>query len=263
MIAIQTPLSLIVASIVLVLQSIGDVRAEETTGRHVLWQKVPIAIHLGVGKERLAHFRGPVSVGVPATLGQQLRTQTVNGTVYWLATAPFRRSRIAVRELDTGQMYLFDIKASTSGGDNAPLTVIPDQVLGTVGGLNVQSNTVQHDYVSLTRFAAQHLYAPTRLLSGLPGVVRVPLQQQRVALVPGGAIEALPLVSWRSGSLYVTALRLVNRSSKAQILDPRTLRGNWLSAAFQHARLLPGGDLADTTAVYLVSAQAFDASGLD
>jgi len=31
-----------------------------------------------------------------------------------------------------------------------------------------------------------------------------------------------------------------------------------LSAAFQHSRLLPAGSDADTTAVYLVSAQPFN-----
>ena len=99
-----------------------------------------------------------------------------------------------------------------------------------------------------------------RLLSALPGIVRVPVQKDQIALVPGHAIDAKPLAAWRGGGLYVTAVRLRNRLNIAQILDPRALRGNWLTATFQHVRLLPAGDEADTTAVYLVSAQAFSAS---
>jgi len=44
------------------------------------------------------------------------------------------------------------------------------------------------------------------------------------------------------------------------VLDPRQLRGNWLAATFQHARLLPVGGVADSTAVYLISALPFAAS---
>ncbi len=99
-----------------------------------------------------------------------------------------------------------------------------------------------------------------RLLSSVRGIVRVPIQQHSVALVRGNSVAAKPLVAWRAGNLYVTAIKLTNRLAKAQTLDPRALRGAWLSAAFQHSRLLRAGDEADTTAVYLVSAQPFAAS---
>jgi hypothetical protein len=61
-----------------------------------------------------------------------------------------------------------------------------------------------------------------------------------------------------------TAVRLRNRTYKPVILDPRTaLRGEWLAATFQYARLLPAGHEADTTAVYLISARPFaDALGV-
>ncbi len=81
----------------------------------------------------------------------------------------------------------------------------------------------------------------------------------------GAAIEATPLASWADETgLYVTAVRLRNRTHRAVILDPRTaLRGEWLAATFQHARLFPHGHEADTTAVYLISARPFaDALGL-
>ena len=78
--------------------------------------------------------------------------------------------------------------------------------------------------------------------------------------MPGDAVEATPLMAWRAGTLYLTAVKLRNRSNTAQVLDPRLLRGNWLTATLQHARLLPAGNVADSTAVYLISAQPFAAS---
>ena len=236
------------------------IQAQETAARRILWQKAPIAIHLTVGEERLVHFPGPVSVGVPARLEASLRTQTVNGTVYWRAETPFATTRIAVRELDTGRMYLFDLEARLADTDNTPIRVMVDTPRANVTSTGPSPDIVQYDYVALTRFAALQLYAPRRLTSNVPGVVRVPLKDNAVPLVQGGAVEARPLIAWRAGSHYLTAVKLVNRVREPQILDPRTLRGKWLAATFQHARLLPAGDEADTTVVYLVSAQPFEAS---
>lgn len=234
--------------------------AESAVPQRIQWQKTPLAIALSVGEERMLHFRAPVSVGLPATLESQLRTQTVNGTVYLMAKVPFGNSRVMVREIDSGQTYLLDLTANTVTGHTQPVIIYLEETANARYQSPETDHRAQHDPVSLTRFAAQQLYAPMRLLSAVPGIVRVPVQQDQVALVPGNAIDAKPLAAWRGGDFYVTAVRLRNRLNIAQILDPRTLRGNWLTAAFQHSRLLPAGDEADTTAVYLVSAQAFSAS---
>ena len=117
-----------------------------------------------------------------------------------------------------------------------------------------------YGYVTLTRFAAQQLYAPARLLKDLPGVVRVPVKRKPVALARGGTLEAVPLVAWRAGDLFLTAVKLTNKTSEPQILDPRTLRGAWLTATFQHNRLQRAGDEADRTVAYLISARAFASS---
>jgi len=256
-------ITLLCAGSLLLLSSVfGELHAAETAARRIPWQKVPIAVQLTVGEERLVHFPGPVSVGVPATLDASLRTQTVNGTVYWRAAAPFATTRVAIRELDSGRMVLIDLQASFAPSDNVPIRVMLDKPTSGEKGAEATPGPLQHDYVHLTRFAAQQLYAPARLVSALPGVVRVPLQQEAVPLVRGGAVEASPLIAWRAGAHYVTAVKLVNRSTDPQVLDPRALRGQWLSATFQHARLLPVGDEADTTVVYLVSAQPFAAAVL-
>ena len=231
--------------------------AESMPPQRIQWQKTPIAITLSVGEERIVHFRAPVSVGIPATLESVLRTQTVNGTVYWMAQAVFGSSRVMVREIEGGQTYLFDLSADTNAEQSATIIVLVDETTEAESRLAETGEGARHGYVSLTRYAAQQLYAPMRLLSSVPGIVRAPVQQHSVALLRGNGVAAKPLAAWRAGHLYVTAAKLTNRLAKAQTLDPRTLRGAWLSAAFQHSRLLPAGSDADTTAVYLISAQPF------
>ena len=248
----------ITASMIVVLLFMAQtLSAESMPPQRVQWQKTPIAITLSVGEERMVHFRAPVSVGIPASLESVLRTQTVNGTVYWMAKAAFGSSRVMVREIEGGQTYLFDLSASTNGEYSEAIVVYVDESTEAESRLGETGEGTRHGYVSLTRYAAQQLYAPMRLLSSVPGIVRVPIQQRSVALVPGNHVVATPLAAWRAGHLYVTAVKLTNRASEAQTLDPRTVRGAWLSAAFQHSRLLPAGSDADTTAVYLVSAQPF------
>jgi len=235
--------------------------AQTTSAERIEWTKTPIRMVLGVGQERMVHFPAPVRVGVPGSVDALLRTQSVNGTVYFLAKAPFPTARIMVREIDSGQIYLFDVTARTKTGSSQPVAVFVGQRERTLStDTSGDRHTDPPGYVALTRFAAQQLYAPPRLLGRSPGIVRVPVPSEPVALVPGSSVEAVPLIGWRAGGLYVTAVKLTNRSQSAQILDPRTLRGGWLSATFQHSRLLPAGDEADTTAVYLVSDHAFEAS---
>jgi integrating conjugative element protein (TIGR03749 family) len=168
-----------------------------------------------------------------------------------------------VRELDSGQIYLFDVTATEEGGTTHPIQItITGDREADKDGFALGRDLVQRQpgYIPLTRFAAQQLYAPIRLVKDQPGIVRVPIARDPVDLVHGGTVEAIPLVAWRANGLYVTAVKLTNRTDQPQILDPRDLRGAWLTVTFQHHRLLPKGDEADTTAVYLISARPFEVS---
>ena len=237
--------------------------ADTDIPERIEWQKVPIRLALVVGQEQRIEFPATVKVGVPAAIQPLLRTQSVNGMVYLLAHAPFAASRLMVRELDSGRIYLFDVRATKQGGVSQPLQITvaeahpadKERAITDPGAGPAPPN-----YIQLTRFAAQQLYAPSRLLKHRPGMVRIPVTRVPVDLLHGGAIEATPLVAWRANGLYITAVKLTNHSDRAQTLDPRALRGAWLTATFQHHRLLPQGNEADTTAVYLISARPFEAS---
>lgn len=247
----------------LLMQSIAHAEMEGI--ERVEWDKTPIRLDLQVGQERWVHFPGSIKVGLPVSLQPLLRTQSVNGTVYFLANAPFAAIRIMLRTLDGGPLYLFDVSASETGGQSHPLQLFVKEAGESredpaASSVAPNAPTVDYSYIALTRFAAQQLYAPARLLRDLPGIVRVPVTRDPVNLLRGDMVDATPLVAWRSGSQYVTAVKLTNRTDQPQTLDPRDLRGSWLTAAFQHNRLLAAGSEADTTAVYLISARPFAAS---
>lgn len=112
--------------------------------------------------------------------------------------------------------------------------------------------------VALTRFAAQQLYAPARLLQTSGAMHRVSVNTQPLShLLRGQAIKAIPIASWRAGRLTVTAVELTNQGSNFITLDPRQLRGQWRAATFQHTRLHPAGSSAASTAVYLIADRPF------
>ena len=63
-----------------------------------VWAKVPIPVRLPVGRERMVSFPVPVRVGLPPELGGDiLRTQIVDGTVYWVAAKEFPARRVEVQ----------------------------------------------------------------------------------------------------------------------------------------------------------------------
>ena len=243
-----------------------------STPERVVWNKAPIAIPLVVGEERLVHFPDSVSIGLPQSLTPLLRSQSINGTLYLLARQAFEPTRVMVRSETDGPIYVLDISAAPGGADSGSLPDVqvllqspqkPPQDSSENAGADQSISDKQSQplgYAALTRYAAQQLYAPTRLIPRQPGVVAIPVNPEPVDLVVGGKIEAVPIAAWKAGLRYVTAVKLINRTQSPVVLDPRELRGSWLAATFQHNRLLPAGSEADTTAVYLVSDRRFDAA---
>ena len=112
------------------------------------------------------------------------------------------------------------------------------------------------DFLALTRFAAQAMSGDDPVV--LRGVVPLPVEQGViVSLMPSSAIDIMPERSWRRGDLFVTAVRIRNRSTSAQALEPREILGRWLAATFENERLAPAGESGDEAIGYLLSEAPF------
>ncbi len=230
------------------------------------WNRAPLSIHLPVGQERYIWFPGRVQPGVPPNLVSKLRVQAVNDTIYLQASEPFETTRLPVRDLTNGDFYLFDIRTSDQAS-TTPLRVVKvtgnDQQAFIEGAeAAAESDTNQGDgYLRLTRFAAQQSYAPERLIKQEPGIHNVPMPsagQPVKGLLGTAPLETVPVASWRGrGGLYVTSVRVRNRTDRSLALDPRSAVGQWLTATFHHHGLAPAGEPGDTSTLYLISDRPF------
>ncbi len=239
------------------------------------WERMPLAVPLKVGHERIVFIDRNVHVGVPAGVGERLRVQSAGGAVYLRASEPIEPTRLQLQDADTGALILLDIAAEPAKDGEAELEPVrivegnstparygdqpgddneaPARAQDQAGARAARRETPVS--VVLTRFAAQNLYAPLRTVEPLPSVMRVNLRRDLDlgTLMPTLPVRAVALASWRLEDQWVTAVRLTNSSSGWITLDPRVLQGDFLTATFQHEALGPRGTPEDTTVLYLVT----------
>ncbi|AOA06191.1 TIGR03749 family integrating conjugative element protein [Pseudomonas sp. TMW 2.1634] len=243
------------------------------------WERIPLALPLVVGQERIVFVDQNVRVGLPRHLVDKLRVQSTGGTLYLLAKEPIEPTRLQLQNMSTSEIMLVDIIA-TPGKANQPALepikiVAGDNSAARYGQLSPKAedskaanrSTEQNSDaaapaqretplpVVMTRYAAQMLYAPLRTVEPVPGIAQVNLKRNMdlTTLLPTRPVEARALGAWRLEDLWVTAVKLRNTGSKPVTLDPRELMGDFITATFQHPYLGAKGDASDTTTVYLVT----------
>ena len=236
----------------------------------VLWDKRPINVHLQVGNERIIHFPDDVRYWLPDTVKRHVSVLAANGVLYIRAMEPFPTTRLRIQGLNDQQVYLLDITASEAAAVSDELIVMTKKNTRNRSKEATAYRTTEDWRIRLTRYAAQQLYAPERLVDGDSAIKRIPVESKTsVPLIRGGLIETVPIASWQGHGLTVTAIRVRNlsrqslqlqfdRSDSLQALDLSYLvRGDWLTATLQHDHLGAMGDEADTTTLYLVSNRSF------
>jgi integrating conjugative element protein (TIGR03749 family) len=223
----------------------------------VRWERLPLAVPLVIGQERVIFVDRPVKVGLERSLTGKLRVHSAGGTVYLLASQPIAPTRVQLQTLDSGEIILMDIAASPGEQALEPLRILSgaaseDAVATPASSAPAPQTPVP---VALARFAAQSLYAPLRTVEPLPGVRRVPLRLRTplATLLPTEPVTGTPLAAWRLDDYWVTAVRLTNHEARTIALDPRRLQGQFYAAAFQHDILGPARTAQDTSVVYLVT----------
>ena len=238
-----------------------------------VFDRQPISVPLPVGAERLITLPAPAALHVPSDMARVARLEVIDKTIYATALVPFTSIRIVAELIDSGQQIPMDLVANaTTATARSELEVFSVETpsrsaVATTAPAAPAADTAESsekvaapDMVELTRHAARQLYAPRRLAWATPGVSQVEVDGKPVpGLMRGANVETAPLGQWRAGNLYVTAVRVTNRSARSLELPLEDVRGKWLAVTAQHGRIGPAGTETDTTAVYLVCDRAFDA----
>ena len=247
--------------------------ARSATGvERAVFRNAPVQVNLQVGQERLITLPAPAALSVPNDMEHVARIEIIGPTLYVTALTPFHRIRIVAELIDSGQQIPMDFVAGAGApGQLAELEVsvlTNDGQHGADAGAYSGAGSAEDaapvqpsaDMVQLTRHAARQLYAPRRLAWTTPGVHQVEVSLAPVpALIRGVQADVAPLGQWKSGPLFVTAVRVTNRSKFPLEIPLEQLRGRWLAATPQHGRLGPAGSDTDTTALYLVCDRPFTA----
>lgn len=246
---------------------VGDADVERVVAR-----RGPVRVLVQPGLERLVSFPGPVALHAPEGLDTLARIQIIDRTVYIKALMPFEALRLVAEDLGSGRQIPLDLVAQAR-----PTSPVRDPLEIVVPGLGAGAAFVAPaptpsaaaaegapdeglDMVGLTRYAAQSLYAPRRLAPARPGVRSIPVRSTPIdGLYRGWRVRTTPIAAWRSGQLYVTAVRFDNDGREPHDLDLDDIRGRWLAATAQHRRLLPAQTEWNSTTVYLVCDRPFDA----
>lgn len=241
-----------------------------TDVERAVFRSEPVQVNLHVGQERLITLPAPAALSVPADIEHVARIEIIGPTLYVTALTPFHRIRIVAELIDTGQQIPMDFVAEAGAGGKGQLVELEVSVMVPGGqtsmdaGAGSDKDTTPEqpavDMVQLTRHAARQLYASRRLAWATPGVNQVEVSTAPVpALIRGVNAEIAPLGQWKSGPLFVTAVRVTNRSKFPLEIPLEQLRGRWLAATSQHGRVGAAGSDTDTTAIYLVCDRAFEA----
>jgi integrating conjugative element protein (TIGR03749 family) len=242
-------------------------RAKGLGVERAVYAREPVRVQLVVGQERLISLPAPAALHVPADLEQVARVEVIERTIYLTPLVAFAPLRIRAELIDSGQHIPLDLVASeASGGVSLPeleVAVVPPPVADAAAPSEETAREAPVpavDMVQLTRHAARQVYAPRRLAWATPGVQQLEVNPAPVAgLIRGADVVTQPLGQWRAGALYVTAVRVQNRSRYAQELALEQLRGRWIAATAQHGRIGPAGSETGSTALYLVCDRRFEA----
>lgn len=236
------------------------------TSERILWKKRPISIDLSIGQEKIIHFPDDIRYWLSDEFNEKVDVLAANGVLYITARAPFTPSRIRVQGLSDNQIYLLDFVTSISESPVDELIIIRPEAIDNLAKDSEVVQIEQDWRIRLTRYAAQQLYAPERLLNGDAHIKRITTDKdQIIPLIRGNQLQATPIAAWTGGGLTVLAVELRNISEHFFRLSfhastdehdlnlSRLIRGDWLTATLQHTTLNRVGTDEDTTTLYLVS----------
>ena len=225
------------------------------------WPINPIDLDLSVGIEQEISILDAekIQIGVPNKIEKNLNIEILSNHMWLTALKEFEKSRIILFAQPHGRLIL-QVSAVSSELSNQKITIQPPTE--PISPAFDYPSIPSYGYVTLARWVVQQLYAPSRLLSELEGVSRIPVENSEFdffrcgAKIPSlcaGGVVATPIASWQSTNYYVSAVAIQNKLTEPVVLDARELRGNWRAATFVHSLLRPEGYVGDNTVLILIS----------
>ncbi|PLA73962.1 TIGR03749 family integrating conjugative element protein [Hydrogenovibrio sp. SC-1] len=241
---------------------------------HIVWDKTPIELHLSLGNERQVVFPDDIEIGISNSAINRFKTITsVDNRMFIEPSVQFERQRILVRESKTGINYVIYLSVKTDTSQLDPVAIIhkenkvkPIPSQADSASKNRSADKLLNSYPYLTRYVAQQLYAPKRLVRNNPAIQRISVLNKSFTSLfrcTSGSLSctsivATPLISYKTGLLYASALRIKNVSDYAIDIDPRLVKsdmspGALLAATSMHGRLLPSryGDKSETVIIII------------
>lgn len=230
----------------------------------VQWERLPIAVPLVKGEERIIFLDKNVRVGVSSQLANTLRVQSAAGALYLLANDEIEPTRLQVQDVETSEIILLDIATVPSTGTVLePIRILSegdasiarsDEEGKAIADKQTQALKIPAP-IALTRYASQMMYAPLRTVEPVSGITQVPIKVtgDDLPILPTYPVKAKALTAFKMGSYTVTAVKLQNTQRSTLQLDPRDIQGHFYSATFQHNWLGTRGTAEDTTIAYLVT----------
>jgi integrating conjugative element protein (TIGR03749 family) len=233
------------------------------------WERLPLAVPLVVGQERVVFIDRNVRIGVPAGVGEHLRVQSAGGAIYLRASEPIPPTRLQLQDVESGALILLDIAAEPAkAGQPAlePVRIVEGEAPGDYGdGRPPPARTTQGDARRRPRHArnaggrradALRGAEPLRAAAhrgAVAGIGRVNLRRDLAldTLLPTLPVRAQALAAWRLEDQWVTAVRSPTPPGAGSTSTRARCRAT-------SRRDLPAPDLgrpgaADTTVVYLVT----------
>ncbi|MCB1735676.1 MAG: DUF3438 family protein [Gammaproteobacteria bacterium] len=231
-----------------------DVAADTLT-----YQGVPIDLNLPVDAERMIRLPAPTDLGegdsfwvdVPNSLTDaELLTDVVGDAVFFKALTLFPRTRVILGWGTTRQPVVVYLTAAAKAAIE-PVVIVHEAEAAT-GPAGIEGVP---EPIALTRWAAQWIYAPKRVVGPVPfGGLRTHVASDPTReLVYGAGIEATPIAAWQTRRWHLTAVAVRNLTGDAVTWDHEALRGDWAYATIQHGWLGPAGSESDQSTLYLVS----------
>lgn len=234
------------------------------------WQRLPIAVALHVGQERILFLDRPMRIAVPTVIAEHLRVQSADGAIYLRASEAFEATRVELQDADNGTLVLLDVTATAAPPEATlePMRIVlakPSSQASVDSESQNDPSDTQNDApagvtttpsaVLLIRYAAQSLYAPLRTVEPVAGLIPTPVHPtlDLSTLLPSLPVTLSVLGAWRLQDQWVTAIRITHLAPNWMMLDPRLLQGDFVAASFQHRQLGPQGQSTDTTVLYLVT----------